>query len=79
MPSDNNRLLAQKLLKQFARNEDLTIHDIDLSLTDDILSLDEANLEVYFYVPILLYIIKTIVNDHLDKKKTMDGLEVVNE
>lgn len=69
----------QKLIKQFARKEDMTIHDIDLSLSEEILSLDEANLEVYFYVPIILYIIKTIVSDHLDKKKTMDGLEVVEE
>ena len=70
--------IYQKLIKQFARKEeDLTIHDIDLGLSDEILSLNEANLEVYFYVPIILYIIKTIVTEHLDKKKTMDGLEVV--
>lgn len=71
--------IYQTLIKRFARKEDLTIHDINLDLADEILSLDEANLEVYFYVPILLYIIQQIVSDHLDRKKSINELEVINE
>lgn len=68
-----------ELLKRFARKETLTIRDIDLELEDEIISLDDANLEVFFVVPIILYIIKTIVHDHLDRSKTMEGLEVIDE
>lgn len=68
-----------ELLTRFARKENLTIKDIDLSLADEIISLDDANIEVYFVIPIVLYIIKTIVHDHLDRSKTMEGLEVIDE
>lgn len=65
------------LLKKFARNEELTLNDIDLSLSDEILNLDDANLEVFFFTPILLYVIRTIVSEHLNKKKGAEGLEVL--
>lgn len=68
-----------ELLTRFARKEDLTIKDIDLGLSDEIIGLDDANIEVYFVIPIVLYTIKTIVHDHLDRSKTMEGLEVIDE
>lgn len=68
-----------KFIRDFIRDDEMDIHDINFAMEDEILGLDDANLEVYFYTPILLYIIKTLVEKHLDKEKTMDGLEVVNE
>lgn len=53
------------LLKRYARKEDITIDEIDLSLSDEILSLDDANLEVFFYTPILLFIIREVVSNGL--------------
>jgi len=40
----------------------LNIYDIDLSLNDELIQLD-ANLEMFFITPILLYIIKQTVNE----------------
>lgn len=56
------------LMQKFVRNEDITIYDIPLDLNEELLRLD-ANSEVYFFTPILLYIIQTIVNDFLKEKK----------
>lgn len=55
------------LMKKFVRNDDITIYDIPLTLNEELLSLD-ANEEVFFFTPILLYIIQTIVNDFLKEK-----------
>ena len=52
-----------KLIQKFIRNESpLNIYDIDLSLNDELIQLD-ANLEMFFITPILLYIIKQTVNE----------------
>ena len=55
------------LIKRFARGEELTIHDIPLTLNDELLMLD-GNLEVFFFTPIIMYIIKQIVNEFLSAK-----------
>lgn len=49
-----------ELLKRFIRKEDLSIHDIPMELHRELLELD-ANLEVFFFTPIILYIIKKIL------------------
>lgn len=56
------------LIKKFARGEELTIHDIPLTLNEELLYLD-GNMEVFFFTPIIMYIIKTVVNDFLLIKK----------
>lgn len=53
------------LIQRFARKEEITIDEIDLSLSDELLSLDDANLEVFFFTPIILYIIKEVVTKQL--------------
>ena len=57
------------LMQKFVRNEPLTIYDIPLDLNEELLKLD-ANDEVFFYTPILMYIIKTITEDFLHTKRS---------
>lgn len=57
-----------ELMQKFIRNEPLTIYDIPLDLNEELMKLD-ANEEVFFFTPILMYIIQVIVNDFLKEKK----------
>ena len=54
-----------KLIQAFARKEEITPNDIDLGLADEIMLLDDANLEVFFYTPIILYILKDVISKQL--------------
>lgn len=54
------------LIQRFVRNEEIKLQDIPLDLNEELLHLD-ANLEVFFFTPIILYIIKTIVNENITK------------
>lgn len=56
-----------EFMQKFIRNEEMSIYDIPLNLNEVLLSLN-ANEEVYFYTPILLYIIKEIVTSFLKNK-----------
>ena len=53
---------SAELLQRYARDEELTIDDISLEIADELMELDDANLEVFFFTPIILYIIKEIVS-----------------
>lgn len=55
------------LMQKFIRNEKITIYDIPLDLNEELLRLD-ANDEVFFFTPILIYIIKTVVDDFLKER-----------
>ena len=57
-----------ELMQKFIRKEDITIYDIPLDLNEELLRLD-ANEEVFFFTPILLYIIQVVVNDFLKEKE----------
>ena len=57
-----------ELMQKFIRNEPLTIYDIPLDLNEELMKLD-ANEEVFFFTPILMYIIQVVVNDFLKEKK----------
>ena len=57
-----------ELIKRYVRGENLTIHDIPLTLNEELLMLD-GNMEVFFFTPIIMYIIKDIVNTFLAIKK----------
>ena len=56
-----------ELMQKFIRNEEISLYDIPLDLNEELLLLD-ANEEVFFYTPILLYIIQTTVNEFIAKK-----------
>lgn len=55
------------LMRAFIRNEELTIYDIPLTLNEGLMSLD-GNAEFFFFTPILMYIIQTVVNEFLAVK-----------
>lgn len=55
------------MMRRFVRNEEFTIHDIPDNLQEVLLDLD-ANEEFFFFTPILMYIIQTVVNDFLKTK-----------
>lgn len=61
------------LIKRWCRNEDLHISDIDLDLGEEILH-QNASIEIFFYTPIILYIIKKIVEKDIkvETDKTLD-------
>lgn len=54
-----------ELIKKFMRNEKIKLTDIPLTLNDGLLEL-EANLEVFFFTPILLYIIQKTMDDYTE-------------
>ena len=57
------KTVTADLIQRYARGEDLTINDISLDIADAIMNLDDANLEVFFCTPIVLYIIKEIIHN----------------
>lgn len=56
------------LIKRFVRGEDLGIKDISLKLNEELIYLNNS-LEVFFFVPIILYIIRTIINGSIKVTK----------
>jgi len=64
-PTDNKYI---ELMQKFIRNEELTIYDIPLDLNEELMRLDGSE-EVFFFTPILMYIIQTVVKDFLSTKK----------
>lgn len=52
------------IFKKFIRNEKLSIYDIPLTMNEELMNLD-ANLEMFFMTPVLLYIIKTLIDEFL--------------
>ena len=65
------------LIKKFVRNEKVSIYDIDLSLNDELINLD-ANLEMFFITPLLLYIIKESIVE-FNKTGIADEPETLKE
>lgn len=55
------------LMRKFIRKEDITIYDIPTDLNECLLGLD-ANEEYFFFTPILMYIVQSVVNDFLKTK-----------
>ena len=56
------------LIKRFLRKEELGIKDISLQLGDELLYLNNS-LEVFFFTPSIMYIIREIVKEELKKEK----------
>ena len=56
------------LIQRYIRKEELTIDDIKLDITEDLLDVGDANLELFFLIPILLYVIKQVVSTGLRKE-----------
>lgn len=54
------------LIKKFVRDENLTIKDIPLSLSDELVYMNDS-IEVFFFTPIIMYIIKEIIKKALKR------------
>lgn len=56
------------LIQRFLRKEELKIADIPLNLDDELVALND-DIEVFFFTPIIMYIIKTIINEEIHVTK----------
>ncbi len=52
------------LIKKFVRRDELKIKDISLNLCDELLYLNNS-LEVFFFTPIIMYIIREIIKENI--------------
>ena len=64
-----------KLLKDYIRNDEMTIDDVPLDLMEELLSLN-ADIEIFFLVPIMLYIIRTLISKALYKEPDLTSVEI---
>ena len=64
-----------KLLKDYIRNYEMTIDDVPLDLMEELLSLN-ADIEIFFLVPIMLYIIRTLIAKALYKEPDLTSVEI---
>lgn len=51
-----------KLISNYIHRDEINISEIDLSLGEELLMLTDSNLEVFIFTPIILYILRSIVN-----------------
>ena len=52
------------LIQRFVRNEDLKLKDISLSLDTELIYMNNS-LEVFFFTPIIMYIIREIIKKEI--------------
>ena len=64
-----------QLLIDYIRKQDFSPSDIPLTLMEELLTLD-ANLEMFFIVPILLFIIKDTIAHALYREKDTSSVEI---
>lgn len=60
-----------KLIKSYIRKEELDIYSIPLTLNESLLTLD-ANLDFFFMTPIILFIIRKILNKETTDKTILE-------
>lgn len=65
-PTDSKYLA---FISNYVRNNNIGLKEIDLTLGDEILSALDANLEIFFFTPIILYIIRDITSTFVKRKK----------
>lgn len=65
-PTDSKYL---RLIANYIHRDNISISEIDLSLGDELLVLQDSNLEVFFFTPIILYIIRDIIDKFMKRKK----------
>lgn len=51
-----------KLISNYIHRDEINISEIDLTLGEELLMLSDSNLEVFIFTPIILYILRSIVN-----------------
>ena len=65
-PTDSKYL---RLISNYIHREEMSIQEIDLTLGDELLVLRDSNLEVFFFTPIIMYIIRDIIDKFMKRKK----------
>ena len=60
---------ALKFINQYLHDTDMDIYDIPLDLNDYLLHLEDADTEVFFFIPLVLYIMKELINDFMKADK----------
>ena len=56
-----------ELIKNFLRKEEIKVKDISLELDEELLYLNDS-IEVFFFTPIILYIIKEVIKKEIGKE-----------
>ena len=64
-----------QLLIDYIRKEDFSLDDIPLNLEDELFTLN-ANMEIFFFTPIILYIIRRTIDESLKKDIDPTSVEV---
>lgn len=65
-PTDS---LYLSLIAKYMRNDNMALNDISLDLEEPMLASLDANAEIFFYTPIIMYIIKDVVHNFMLRKK----------
>lgn len=65
-PTDSKYLA---LIANYIRNDQMSLNEIDLGLEDEILNALDANIEIFFFTPIILYIIKDVMHKFVLRQK----------
>lgn len=60
-----------KLIKSYIRKEELDVYSVPLTLNESLLTLD-ANLDFFFMTPIILFIIRKILNKEMTDKTILE-------
>lgn len=71
-PTQNTRA---DLIKRYLREDSIDISSIDLNLHNEFLTTDIADLEGFFFTPILMYVIKDTINTKLARKEDHHEVE----
>lgn len=58
-----------QFISNYVHRDNLSLQEIDLTLGDELLVLQDSNLEVFFFTPIIMYIIRDIVSSFMKRKK----------
>lgn len=63
-PTDSKYL---KLISDYIHRDDISVSEVDLTLGEELLMLTDSNLEVFIFTPIILYILRSIINNFMNR------------
>ena len=67
------------VIADYFNNPDFSIHNIPEGLEHEIMRLEDANLEIFFLTPVILYIIRTTITEYMRRDTFEDELLNVDE
>lgn len=64
------------LIVRFIRGEEITLASVPLDLNEELINLD-VSIELFFITPLIIYILKTIIEEFMSSRKTpLDNMEL---